>query len=349
MKRCPTCSRVYDNVSLRFCFDDGTELVNKVPDQGPPATAVMPSPENAQPPLQASPPHALPGASPIPPTIAVRKTSLLPWVLGASAVLLLFGAGAIAAFLLRPSQRLVVHLVLEVAQTPMDRDTAVKQSVNIIESRLDAIGISNYKVKPGEPGTGRILVDLPALPDPERVKKVIGNWGKLELVHVISAPNPAPFQLYDSEYDATVAINESGQLSGNRRVLRYLERDFDPQQEQIANKWVVVEVPPIVDGNSIRNASATSYDGKNYGVSFTLTSNAAARFGAWTGSHINEYLGVVLNDEVKTIAFIKSQINDQGEITGSFTKQSAEDLALILRAGAFPAPVQFIDEKIDKP
>ncbi|MFZ0751553.1 MAG: hypothetical protein WAM70_19475, partial [Pyrinomonadaceae bacterium] len=73
-----------------------------------------------------------------------------------------------------------------------------------------------------------------------------------------------------------------------------------------------------------------------------------AKFGAWTGSNINEYLGVVLNDEVKSIAYIKSRIEDQGEISGRFTKQSAEDLALILMAGALPVPVRFVQETVNK-
>jgi hypothetical protein len=79
-----------------------------------------------------------------------------------------------------------------------------------------------------------------------------------------------------------------------------------------------------------------------------LKKAGAAKFGSWTAANINQYIGVVLNDEVKSIAFIKSQIFDEGEISGRFTKYSAEDLALVLRAGALPAPVRLIEEKVDK-
>ncbi|HYU99385.1 MAG TPA: protein translocase subunit SecD, partial [Pyrinomonadaceae bacterium] len=61
--------------------------------------------------------------------------------------------------------------------------------------------------------------------------------------------------------------------------------------------------------------------------------------------NINEYMGVILNDEVKSIAYIKSQITDQGEISGRFTKQSADDLALTLRSGALPAPIEYQEER----
>ena len=74
---------------------------------------------------------------------------------------------------------------------------------------------------------------------------------------------------------------------------------------------------------------------RDYQIAFSFKPTGAEKFGAWTGANINQYMGVVLNDEVKSIAFIKSQIFDQGEISGRFTKESAEDLALTLRSGRF--------------
>jgi len=83
-------------------------------------------------------------------------------------------------------------------------------------------------------------------------------------------------------------------------------------------------------------------------ISFSLAPEGAQKFGAWTGAHIKDYLGVVLNGEVKSIVYIKSQISDQGEISGRFTKESAEDLALILRSGALPAPVKIVETRDSK-
>ncbi len=79
-----------------------------------------------------------------------------------------------------------------------------------------------------------------------------------------------------------------------------------------------------------KGRAATKYD-----ISFSLKKTGADKFGAWTGANVNEYMGVVLNDEVKSIAFIKSQIFDQGEITGNFTKEQGEDLALTLAIRCF--------------
>jgi preprotein translocase subunit SecD len=112
-------------------------------------------------------------------------------------------------------------------------------------------------------------------------------------------------------------------------------------------RWVVVEQPAVVDGSELRNASATSgrAGSNDYTISFTLKPSGADKFGRWTGANINEYMGVVLNGEVKSVAYIKSQITDSGEISGRFTKESAEDLALTLRSGALPAPIAYQEER----
>ena len=187
--------------------------------------------------------------------------------------------------------------------------------------------------------------------DAERLKQLIVASGKLELTHVVSPPSPAPAQTYSTK-EAAVASFVGGVIPENRRVLPYVDRDsVSGSQDPNPRKWIVVEAPAIVTGGELRNANAarSSYGGDDYQIQFSLNKTGADKFGAWTAANINEYLGVVLNDEVKSIAYIKSQISDQGEITGRFTKQSAEDLALILRAGALPAPVKLVSETIDKP
>jgi preprotein translocase subunit SecD len=138
----------------------------------------------------------------------------------------------------------------------------------------------------------------------------------------------------------------------NRKVLPYSERvelSANKDQNQPRPKqWVVVEVPAIIDGSELRNATAIPTQGgrsDDFEINFSLKKSGADKFGAWTGAHINEYMGVVLNGEVKSIAYIKSQIYDQGQITGRFSKESAEDLALTLRSGALPAPIEYLEER----
>ncbi len=346
MKRCPTCSRVYDDLSLRFCLDDGTELVNKVPETAP-ATAVLPS-NNPAPTIEARPPEV---AAPfgLPPTVTSSqptKRSVIPWVLGGALLLVLGLCIAIAFLWLVPKQSLPWHLVLQVEPGTDDRSAVVRQTVSIIERRLNAAGVPRFEVRPDDSSSGRILVNLPGLPDPERIKNLISSSGKLELVHVLSSPNPAPVQTYTTKEEATASMNTGAPVSGKRRVLPEVGTE---EIGVAAKKWVVVESPAIVDGSDLSDASAVrSSTGDSYDIVFSLKKFGAEKFGTWTSSNINNYLGVVLNDEVKSIAFIRSPISDQGVISGRFSKKYAEDLALVLRSGALPAPVKFVEERVDR-
>jgi preprotein translocase subunit SecD len=231
-------------------------------------------------------------------------------------------------------------------------EQATDQAQRIIESRLDAVGVAEPLVqRHGALTSHQILVQMPGIQDPERVKELLKGESRLELVHVVSQPNPAPAQTYATQKEAEDSLG--GTVPSNRKVLPYAERNEPTTAGQPApaadkpKQWVVVEWPPVVDGSELRNAAATQSQGgsSDYQIAFSFKPTGAEKFGAWTGANINQYMGVVLNDEVKSIAFIKSQIFDQGEISGRFTKQSAEDLALTLRSGALPAPIEYQEER----
>jgi preprotein translocase subunit SecD len=230
-------------------------------------------------------------------------------------------------------------------------DNATTQALNIIESRINALGIAEPTLQThGAQSSHQLLLQMPGVQDPERVKDILKGESRLELVHVISPPNPSPATQYATEQEAIASLNSGGTIPPNRRVLPYSERvekTQDPNQQK-EKRWVVVETPAIIDGSELRNASAIPAQGgraDDFEISFSLKKSGADKFGAWTGAHINEYMGVVLNDEVKSVAYIRSQIFDSGQITGRFTKQSAEDLALTLRSGALPAPIEYLEER----
>ncbi|MFN2532091.1 MAG: protein translocase subunit SecD [Pyrinomonadaceae bacterium] len=234
-------------------------------------------------------------------------------------------------------------------------DDATNQALRIIESRINALGVAEPTLQThGSQSSHQILLQMPGVTDPERVKNLLAGESRLELVHIVSAPNPAPSQTYATKEEAIASLNGNGAIPANRKVLPYSER-MEPTvagsqnpNEPKPTKWVAVESPAIIDGSELRNASAVQSRGggaDDFEINFSLKKNGADKFGAWTGAHINEYMGVVLNDEVKSIAFIKSQIFDSGQIEGRFTKQSADDLALTLRSGALPAPIEYIEER----
>lgn len=278
-----------------------------------------------------------------------RQRNLIIWILILGLGLPFIGGVIAAGWVNFNKPPLTWRLVLEVDSSAPDRGAAVGQTVNVIDSRLNALGLANYEVRPeGDPATGRIVVNLPTTDDPERVKRIISTWGKLELVHVHSPPSPAAVQTYATPEEATASFASPYPTEQSYRALPYSDRD--EANTSAAAKWVLVKSPPIVTGSDLRDAAAVNRTGRgdDYQITFTLKPAGADKFGAWTGANINQYLGIVLNDEVKSIAYIKSQIFDQGEITGRFTKQSAEDLALVLRAGALPVPVRFVEETVGK-
>src|SRR5256714_2500324 len=234
-------------------------------------------------------------------------------------------------------------------------ESATDQAMKIIDSRINAVGVAEPTLqRHGGQNSHEILLQMPGIQDPEHVKQLLVGESHLELVHIISPPSPNPAQSYFTKEEALASLNSGGNIPANRRVLPYAERADLTSTDANANantpkpqKWAVVESPAIIDGIDLRTAQAIPEraGGDKYQITFSLKKNGADKFGAWTGANINEYMGVVLNNEVKSIAFIKSQIFDQGEITGNFTKEQGDDLALTLRSVALPAPIEYQEER----
>src|SRR5437870_2339175 len=274
MKRCPTCSRVYDNDSMRFCLDDGTPLVDKLPEMPPPPTLTLPPTQENQPTMKAFQPQPSPHVYVANAAIAPikRKRNLLIWAI-VFALLMPFVAGAIVGgWVILHKRALTWHLILEVDPNAPDRTAAVRQTVDVIERRLNALGLANYEVRPqGDSNSRRIIVNLPKVQDPERLKQIIITLGKLELVHVVSPMSPSPVQTFATKEEAGASLKASGTVPENCRVLPYLERGESAGKDQNATKWVVVESPAIVDGSELRDASAVrgAY-GEDYESQFSL-------------------------------------------------------------------------------
>ncbi len=225
---------------------------------------------------------------------------------------------------------------------------ATEQAQQIITSRIDAFGVKEPTIqKRGSEDSGEILLQMPGVDDPERVKKLLNVTAKLSLMKVVSAPNPSPLTKYPTKEAALQSIG--GAETPNRKVFEYLERDnaAATDQAEAPKQWIVVEYPPIIEGDELRNASAVTTTGNatDYQIQFSLKPGGAKKFGEWTGKNINNYMAVVLNEQAKSVAFIKSQIFDSGQIDGQFTKEAGEDLALTLKSGALPTEIEYLEER----
>jgi preprotein translocase subunit SecD len=228
------------------------------------------------------------------------------------------------------------------------KNQAVEQALKIVESRINAFGVKEPTLqRHGSESAGQILLQMPGVDDPERVKKLIGDDAELFLMKIVSPPNPSPIQKFPTEEAAKQSLG--GTVPSNRKILPFTERDDNiaPDTQVKTKEFVIVEYPPVVDGSELRTANAVSRTNANddYQISFAFKPSGAQKFGEWTGRNIGNYMAVVLNGEVKSAAYIKSQIFDQGEISGKFTKGTAEDLALTLRSGALPAKIEYQEER----
>lgn len=232
------------------------------------------------------------------------------------------------------------------------KEQATDQALKIIDTRINQFGVKEPTLgRQGSADSGQILLQMPGVENPERVKDLIKGESRLELMKIVSPPNPSPVQTYPTQEAALASIG--GKETDTRKVLPYTERDdttaANPQNpaEKKPSKWVVVEKPAVVDGSELRDASASQGrgGGTEFEINFSFKPSGAQKFGDWTGKNIGNYMAVVLNDEVKSAAFIKSQIFDSGQISGKFKKQDADDLALTLKSGALPAAIDYQEER----
>ena len=233
---------------------------------------------------------------------------------------------------------------------------ATEDALKIIDTRINALGVAEPTLQAhGAASAHQILLQMPGISDPERVKELLKSESRLELMKVVGASNPAPITTYPTEEAARQSLG--GTVPSNRRVLPYDERNEPtaggapaPAKPGEPTAWVVVETPAVVDGSELRSADAASNNpagglDNGYEINFTLKPSGAQKFGAWTAANVGAYMAVVLNDHVKSAPFIKSQITDSGQISGNFTKTSAEGLALTLRSGALPARIIYLEER----
>ncbi|HMW02984.1 MAG TPA: protein translocase subunit SecD, partial [Acidobacteriota bacterium] len=228
------------------------------------------------------------------------------------------------------------------------REKAVEQAMSIIDARINSFGVAEQNMQRyGTQKSYQILLQLPGVDDPERVKRTLVLESKLEL-----RPTDSPFQPFPTLEAAQAAAAGKADFE----PLPYDERNTEdeevpgqaaPAPAEKKPSYVLINKTPVITGLDVRDAFAIPADagGKDYKITFKLKPGGGEKFGTWTGQNVGKNLAIVLNGRVKSAPSIRSQITDSGEITGNFTKASAEDLALVLRSGALPARVTYNEER----
>jgi preprotein translocase subunit SecD len=218
------------------------------------------------------------------------------------------------------------------------RKNTMDQALETITRRINALGLTEPTIAFTGRGDNEILVQLPGEGDPTRAKSVIQAGGQLELKRV------ADDQPYPSEIAALGA--HGGVLPPGTEIVPG-KGDSTPGNPSPGQVFYILDRAPIVTGQDLRSATtspSTNYPGQ-YQVDFKLSTSAAARFGPFTESNIGRRMAIVLDHHVYTAPTINGKIEDSGMIEGGFTQESAQDLALVLRAGALPASIKYLEER----
>jgi preprotein translocase subunit SecD len=214
------------------------------------------------------------------------------------------------------------------------REEAVNQALQTIDRRVNELGVAEPIIA-RHTEDDQILVQLPGVTDVARAKEIIRSTAQLELKLVEQGPfsdEAQARQAYGGNVPPDLQIlpgNAEGTVTGATPGTVYY----------------VVRRVPAVTGRDLRNARLGVDQNNRPAVNFSLNSDGAARFGNFTQANINRQLAIVLDNRVYSAPNINSRIDNEGIIEGNFTNQEAADLALVLRSGALPATLTYLEER----
>jgi protein-export membrane protein SecD len=199
-------------------------------------------------------------------------------------------------------------------------NAAVQQSIEIVRRRIDETGVVDPQIT--QQGDTRIVVQLPGIEDPNRIKELLGKTAHMTFRLVDESANPAAGGPPPPGDD-------------------YLPMQDNPNQKLAVRKRVDVDGADLTDARAGTNPQTGEWV-----VNFTFNSTGARRFGDVTRANVNHRFAIVLDEKVISAPVIREAITGgRGQISGSFTAASANDLAVLLRAGALPAPLTVIEER----
>src|SRR5580658_6831174 len=209
----------------------------------------------------------------------------------------------------------------------------VEQAIGSIRDRVDSLGVSEPVIQEYGLGDNQILVELPGIEDLDRVKSIIQSTARLEIHPVIGGP-------YQDEQAALGSVG--GALPPDQMLVHgsgALATGSD------ADSIYVLQRVPVVAGSDFRSADPGTSENGLRDVRFTLTNEAGDRFYEYTSANVGHAMAVVLGGRVREVANIKSAIRDTGEIEGSFSQDEVDVLSKMLRTGALPASLNYLEDR----
>jgi preprotein translocase subunit SecD len=219
------------------------------------------------------------------------------------------------------------------------RESTVRQALETIRRRVDALGVTEPSLQiyggSGEEVQDQIIVELPGVDDPDRVKGIIENTAQLEL-RLVKKDQPNAFSSIDSAVTAS-----GGKIAEGYEILPYRETRGDQSQLE----YLIVSKTAVITGKDLKTARKSTDSNGRPAVGFFLTSDGSKLFALATEQHVGEKLAIVLDNVVSSAPVINERIESEGIIHGQFSVQEADDLAMLLRSGALPASLKVLHEQ----
>ncbi len=195
------------------------------------------------------------------------------------------------------------------------KNRAVTQAIETIRNRIDQLGVSEPVIQEHGLGQYQILVQLPGVDDPARVKDIMQSTAMLEIKQVMGGPYPSEAQAMQDQ--------PNGLLPPDSVLLQGTARASTDRNE--GETWYIVSRASAITGRDLRDAQPSQDQNGQPAVGFSLTGDGGRKFFAFTSEHVKDKLGVVLDGKVQSVATIDEPIHDQGIIKGRFTLQEVQD------------------------
>lgn len=243
-------------------------------------------------------------------------------------------AELLPSWVLTPLSSTDYRLTLKPTEALRIKEDTITRAITTIESRINGLGLAEASVqrRGGAGSEAEILISLPGLDDPARVKNILQTAALLELYEVKDGPFPR-------QEDALAKLG--GVLPLNTKLMRSAPRPGEPAGEG----WYLVARTPVITGRDLRDARPAQDEFGKWETAFVLSQESKGRFARFTEANIGNRLAIALDNQIRSAPVIQSRIEDQGRITGAASHQEASDLALVLRAGSLPAGVVYLQEQ----
>jgi preprotein translocase subunit SecD len=231
------------------------------------------------------------------------------------------GAGGTYEFTMRP----IIERTL--------REQTMEQALDTIDRRVNDLGVAEPNIARHGEGD-QLLVQLPGVTDVARAKEIIRSTAFLELKLVEAGPSPSREALLQPY---------NGQVPNDMEVVTGAG---DPGSGDTGTVYFLVRKVAAVTGRDLRAAQPSLDEFNKPAVSFSLNPEGARKFGQVTGANIGRSLAIILDGRVQSYPRIDGRITSEGRISGNFTTQEVADLSLILRSGALPATMSYLEERV---